>query len=79
MFSRLDGRTSVRVADAPSGLCFTNRCGRNPSRESPNPTAFLGGGSRGLVAANQPDLVARLRTHLALLWKVESAWRRPRP
>ncbi|MBI3455323.1 MAG: nucleotidyl transferase AbiEii/AbiGii toxin family protein [Candidatus Rokubacteria bacterium] len=32
-----------------------------------------------LVAADQPELLARLRTHPALLWKVENARRRPRP
>jgi predicted nucleotidyltransferase component of viral defense system len=32
-----------------------------------------------LVAANQPELLARLRTHPALLWKIENARKRPRP
>ena len=31
-----------------------------------------------LVVANQPELLARLRTHPALLWKVENARKRPR-
>jgi len=32
-----------------------------------------------LVVANQPELLARLRAHPALLWKVENARRQPRP
>lgn len=32
-----------------------------------------------LVATAQPELLARLRTHPALLWKIENAGRRPRP
>jgi hypothetical protein len=31
-----------------------------------------------LLAADQPELLARLRAHPALLWKVENARRRPR-
>lgn len=32
-----------------------------------------------LVAADQPELLVRLRTHPALLWKIENARKRPRP
>jgi predicted nucleotidyltransferase component of viral defense system len=32
-----------------------------------------------LLATDQPELLARLRAHPALLWKVENARRRPRP